>query len=65
MKVDHVVIQGQEFVCLHCGRRYAPTLPSPINMYAAMVRSFLKDHKACKPLTDLHKRFDSDDFHSF
>lgn len=61
---DHVVIENKSFVCLHCNARYTPTFPIPVNMYTAMVKSFLSDHRRCKPI-DLQKRFDGNDFQSF
>lgn len=66
---NHVVMQGNQFVCLHCGRRYTPTLPAPINVATAMMKAFVKDHEHCKapaePAADMAKRFDNSDFQTF
>lgn len=58
---DHVVMRNNEFVCLHCGQRYTPSLPATIPMFTAMTNSFLQQHRNCKPATieePLIKRFE-------
>lgn len=64
MNTDHVVMQGNEFVCLHCGRRYAPAMPAPVSVFTAMTNAFIKDHKHCQPKAEqpMFKRHDSADF---
>lgn len=59
---NHVVMQGSDFVCQHCGSRYTPSLPAPINVATAMMQAFVKDHTNCKAPTELAKRFDNSDF---
>lgn len=51
MNADHVVVdmKTQEFTCTHCGQRYLPNLPSPINLYVAISQAFVKSHRRCKP----------------
>lgn len=61
---NHVVMQGSTFVCLHCGSRYTPTLPAPINVATAMMNAFVKDHANCQP-PSMQKRFDNNDFQTF
>jgi hypothetical protein len=45
---DHVAMQGSAFVCLHCGQRYEPAMPCPINIWLASSKAFQKDHRRCK-----------------
>ncbi len=60
MSTDHVVMRGNDFVCLHCGQRYRPTLPAPINVMVAMSRAFGRAHRDCQPKTGepMMKRFE-------
>ena len=60
MSADHVVLKDNEFVCLHCGQRYAPSLPAPISVMVAMTNAFLRIHKNCQPQArePLIKRFE-------
>jgi hypothetical protein len=46
---DHVTIKDNVLVCLNCGDDYAMTLPAPMGMFAAMLKSFAKEHAKCKP----------------
>jgi hypothetical protein len=49
MSTDHVVMHTgtHKFECKHCGATYQPTLPAPINMFAAMAKVFSLQHKNC------------------
>lgn len=55
---DHVVQQGRELLCLHCGSRLNPFQPDPhgpalrglpIAMLAGTMKQFAKDHQDCDP----------------
>lgn len=50
-KRDHVVLDNNvgAFLCLNCGQKYLPTMPCPLNMMVAMMRSFAAGHRRCKP----------------
>lgn len=41
-------VGGGELLCLHCGSRYMPTMPAPINMMAVILKEFAKSHRSCK-----------------
>jgi hypothetical protein len=45
-------VDGGRFDCLHCGTTYLPALPCAIDMYLAMMQSFIKSHKDCELLTE-------------
>lgn len=45
---DHVVLRGSGFACLHCGQSYEPSMPCPMDIYAASAKSFQKAHARCK-----------------
>lgn len=49
MSAQHVVMDGNAFVCRHCGEVYRPTLPATILMFAGMAKVFVDQHKACRP----------------
>ena len=34
--------------CLHCGERWIPTLPIPMNEFSDKVNRFVLEHKDCK-----------------
>jgi len=46
-KSDHVVMQGNEFVCLHCKETYAPTIPCSMIMFSTMAKQFSSEHREC------------------
>lgn len=44
-----ILIPGQNiFACLCCGQSYAPALPCPVDMMAAMMVAFQKMHDECE-----------------
>lgn len=46
---DHVVMQGDLFVCRHCGATYKMNLPCPINVMTAAIKAYVDTHKDCTP----------------
>ncbi len=49
-RYPHIKIKDSgTFVCEHCGQIYTPALPCPLDMWLAMSRQFIRDHKACPP----------------
>src|SRR5208283_2142648 len=48
-KDNHVrMIPPGVFLCRHCGGHYAPALPCPISLVAAMSEAFSKEHDECE-----------------
>lgn len=47
---DHVVMEGNTFVCLHCGpgQNYKMNLPCPINVMTAAMNAYVLTHKYCQ-----------------
>ena len=33
--------------CLRCGTEYTPALPMPVDLFVAMGRAFIRQHRAC------------------
>ena len=50
IKGSHVVLDfhNGDFVCEHCGERYAMAMPAPMDIYCAAMRAFGKSHRRCK-----------------
>jgi hypothetical protein len=46
---EHVVLQGSDFFCSHCGDRYTMNMPAPISLMVAACDAFAKDHRDCRP----------------
>lgn len=46
---DHVVLQGEEMVCLHCGRRQRMAFPIDLAVFAAAGKAYSAKHRHCKP----------------
>lgn len=40
---------GYVMFCLHCGQRYIPVLPMPMDKFSVEVNGFMAEHKDCKP----------------
>lgn len=58
-KKEHTGFRNGQLFCFNCGQSYDMKLPQPVNMAAAMMKQFSKDHKNCpktweepKPETD-------------
>ena len=45
--VPHVGMRNSDLVCHHCGSRYTPALPCSVEMWAAIVNTFKREHKNC------------------
>jgi len=51
-KAEHVVLalgRNGAFLCTHCGYDYQPTYPVSLTMLGAMMTTFAKEHRDCKP----------------
>lgn len=46
-RINHVKAEGTEFVCDHCGERYAMAMPAPICVFLAASTAFIHEHKYC------------------
>lgn len=46
-KQDHTGIRNNHLFCFNCGGSYQMNYPQPINMAAALMKQFHKDHKGC------------------
>lgn len=44
---SHTGFRNGNLFCFNCGQSYGMNLPQPINMAAAMMKEFDKDHKNC------------------
>lgn len=53
-RTDHVFLQGDNFVCLHCGDRYRMNLPCPISVMAAAAQAYSDIHQHCEPQEKPH-----------
>jgi len=47
-KKSHTGFRNEKLFCFHCGGSYKIELPTPINMFTAMMKQFEKDHKNCQ-----------------
>jgi hypothetical protein len=47
-RAPHVFMKDGTFTCEHCGSRYTPALPCPINVFVAMCNGFVDDHEHCQ-----------------
>lgn len=46
---DHVVLQGEVMLCLHCGARQPVAFPIDIAVLAAAGKAYSATHRRCKP----------------
>lgn len=51
MTIEHLIMHSgtMEMECKHCGHRYTPNLPIPMNMLTALTDVFIENHQDCKP----------------
>jgi hypothetical protein len=50
-RINHVKLEGREFLCEHCGTRYAMAQPAPVTLVIAASSAFLLQHKWCQRVT--------------
>lgn len=46
---DHVVMKGEEMVCLHCGARQRLAFPIDLAVFAAACKAYSSAHARCRP----------------
>lgn len=52
---DHVVLQGSQFTCLHCGATYEMNLPCPITVMVAAINAYTASHAGCSKPAEVHR----------
>lgn len=48
MRADHIVLDGDECKCIHCGASYRINMPVPVSIFEAIAKEFIKLHRHCK-----------------
>ncbi len=57
-RTPHCVVGENSLRCTHCGEEVKLPMPISINMFTAMSKAFIKDHKSCKPTQKGAERMD-------